>query len=287
MADPAQMAGYREAMRKEWVDDKIVAAWRKWHPAIAAWTRPLTEAMLQAAEFRPGLDVLDLASGSGEPALSIAAAVAPEGCVTATDLSRGMLAVAEENAHRQGISNISFREADAEALPFPDKSFHCVTCRCGVMFVPDPVQAFRECRRVLKPGGRGVFLVWGPREQAFFTMTVGVLKRFVEVPTPPPDAPNVFRFAEPETLRAAMAEAGFARVQAEPRTISTVWPGTPERFWEWFQELAAPFRPIIEGLPPLLRHRVDELVLAEAGKYFDGRELRFPARIVLAAGTRE
>ncbi len=70
MADPAQMAGYREAMRQEWVDDKIVAAWRKWHPFTVAWSRPLTAALLASADVRPGLDVLDLASGAGEPALS-------------------------------------------------------------------------------------------------------------------------------------------------------------------------------------------------------------------------
>jgi len=106
--------------------------------------------------------VLDLASGSGEPALTLARHVDATGHVVATDLSQGMLDLAEENARKVGLANISFRQADAHRLPFDNESFDCVTCRLGIMYFVDVHGALMEIRRVLKPEGRAVFAAWGP-----------------------------------------------------------------------------------------------------------------------------
>jgi ubiquinone/menaquinone biosynthesis C-methylase UbiE len=133
-ADPAKIQIYRERLREEWTGDTTVAAWRKWHAQIAVFTRGATEAILEAAQLRPGLRVLDLACGVGDPALSIAAEVAPTGRVTATDMGPGMMSLAEELARKKGLTNIEFREANAESLPFADASYDRLTCRFGVMF---------------------------------------------------------------------------------------------------------------------------------------------------------
>src|SRR6266478_1155291 len=87
--DPSKIQKFREHLHQEWTGDKTVAAWRKWHAQIAAFTRGATEAILESAHLRSGMHVLDLASGVGDPALSIAAEVAPAGRVTATDLEIG------------------------------------------------------------------------------------------------------------------------------------------------------------------------------------------------------
>src|SRR5205085_10183488 len=109
--------------------------------------------------------VLDVASGPGEPALSIAAAIAPTGGhVTATDLVPEMLDAATTNASERGVTNVTFQQADAEALPFPDAAFDAVTCRFGVMLFPDVQQARGEMRRGLKPDGQLGGTGWGPRE---------------------------------------------------------------------------------------------------------------------------
>jgi ubiquinone/menaquinone biosynthesis C-methylase UbiE len=97
--------------------------------------------------------ILDIACGSGEPSLSLARAVGRTGRVVATDIVPGMLQVAEENARKERLSNIEFRVADAEAIPFPDGYFDAVTCRFGAMFFSDPARAMREARRVLKNRG--------------------------------------------------------------------------------------------------------------------------------------
>ena len=86
-ADSAKIQRFREHLHQEWTGDRTVVAWRKWHAQIAAFTHGATEAILEAAHLRPGMRILDLASGVGDPALSIAAEVAPSGHVTATDLA--------------------------------------------------------------------------------------------------------------------------------------------------------------------------------------------------------
>lgn len=285
-ADPAKIQKFREYLRQEWTEDKTVAAWRKWHAEIATFSRGATEAILQAAQIRPGMKVLDLASGVGDPALSLAAEVGPSGRVTATDLGPGMIAFAEELARKKGIANIEFREASAESLPFPDGSYDALTCRFGIMFFPDLGKALRECFRVLKPGGRAAFVAWGKKEQPFFATTAGILLKYVQVPPPDPDAPNLFMFGERDRLRRALESAGFRDVREEVRTVPGRWPGTAEEFWEQFSEVAAPFRPLIEQLTPQTRAEVVAEILAALRKFWNGNELNIPLEIVVGTGVR-
>src|SRR5713226_7594066 len=106
----------KEAVRQDWLG--AAPAWKKWYSQLAFQSRQATDLVVKGAALSPGMHVLDLAAGSGEPALSVSAAVGPEGRVTATDLLREMLEIAEENASARGIKNIDFRAADAEQLPF-------------------------------------------------------------------------------------------------------------------------------------------------------------------------
>ena len=208
--DPAKIQKFRENLHLEWTGDRTVAAWRKWHAQIAAFTKGATEAILESAHLRPGMRVLDLASGVGDPALSIAAEVDPNGRVTATDLGPGMISLAEELARKKGLTNIEFREASAESLPFPDETYDVLTCRFGIMFFPDLPKALRECLRVLKPGGRAVFVAWGKKEQPFFSTTAGTILKYVPVPPPPPDpdGPSLFMFGERDRLRRGTDQVG-------------------------------------------------------------------------------
>ena len=284
--DPAKLARWRERLREEWTEDATVSAWRKWQAPLSAFTRGATEALLEAAQLRPGMRALDLASGVGDPALPIAEAVAPSGRVTATDLGPGMIALAEELARARSLGNIDFRVANVEALPFPDESFDVVTCRFGVMFFPDQLKAFGECRRVLKPGGRVAFVVWGKREQPFLGTTVGILSKYVDVPPPDPDAPHAFMFGERGLLKRRLEAGGFTQVEEDARTISGRWVGPPEEYWQQFTEVAAPFRPLISKLTPEQRARAEAEILAGLRKLSDGSAITMPLEIVLGTGIR-
>jgi SAM-dependent methyltransferase len=270
-----------------WTDQTRVLAVRRWHPYWAAYSREVTEALVQALGDARGWHVLDVGTGSGEPALTLAQAVGPAGHVTASDLTGDVLGVAEENAHAAGLSNIAFREADAEKLPFPDASFDALTCRFGIMFVPDPARALRECLRVLKPRGRAVFAGWGPSEQPCFASTTGVLRKYVEVPADPPDVPGRFRFSGLGKLRRAMEEAGFVRVQEEICSLTLHWPGPAEQLCQYFSESAGPDRPYLEKVSPQTRQRLLAEVTATLKRYDNGREVSLPAQVIRTIGTRE
>src|SRR5260370_35436420 len=101
--DPAKIQKFLDNLHQEWTGDRTVAAWRRWHAQIATFTHGATEAILEAAHLRPGMRVLDLASGVGDPPLSIASEVAPSGRVTAPDLGPAMISLAEDLARKKGI----------------------------------------------------------------------------------------------------------------------------------------------------------------------------------------
>src|SRR6266853_5831343 len=286
--DPSKIQKFREHLHEEWTGHETVAAWRKWHDRIAIFTRGATEAILETAHLRPGLRVLDLASGVGDPALSIAAKVKPSGRVTATDLGSGMISLAEELARKKGFTNIEFREASAESIPFADESYDALTCRFGIMFFPDLPRALRECLRVLKPGGRAVFVAWGKKEQPFFTTTAGIILKHAPIPPPPPDpdATSPFMFGEPDRLRRALESAGFSNAHEEDRIIPGRWSGSVEEYWEQFTEVAAPFRPLLDQLTHDQRAQARDESLLAVKKFWDGHEINMPLEIVIGTGTR-
>ena len=273
-------------MVDEWGDAELEAAWRRWHPQFATLTAPLTELIIRAAGIAPGMAVLDLASGSGEPALALARAVGPQGRVIATDISAGMVDFIAEQAAARGLTNVVARIADATALPFADSSFDALTCRHGIQHIPDAPGALREAMRVLRPGGRAAFLVWGPPAGQGMFAHMAILARHAGMQPPPSDAPSPFRYAQPGTLAAAMAAAGFQEVREETHRVVLSWPGTPEESWQHTREIAPPVRHLLARLPPATATRVTEEVLAALREHYDGKWVNKPAVVHVAIGTR-
>src|SRR6185369_6734276 len=131
--------------------------WIRYTDTIRAMFTPLTEALIEQASIESGQNVLDVAGGSGEPGLTIAERVGPNGSVTCTDAVAEMVEAARHEATRRALANVQFHQCTAGSLPFPDNSFDATVCRLGMMFVPDPLSAVREMLRVTKPGARVAF----------------------------------------------------------------------------------------------------------------------------------
>jgi ubiquinone/menaquinone biosynthesis C-methylase UbiE len=275
---------FKEIIRKEWT--RAAPLWQKWNHKFVIQTRAATELVVRGAGLAPGMKVLDLASGTGEPALSVARAVGPQGRVVATDLVPQMLEAARQNAAAQGLDNLEFRTADAESLPFSDGEFDRVTCRFGIMFFPDIPKAMAEVRRVLKPGGRVCFAVFGSLEEnPLFLVSLGPFLKRVKMPPPPPDAPYIFRFADETKLANALSSAGFRDVSTNKQRVTFRWPGPAEECWEATRELAAPFKKLIEAIPPDQTEEVIREVLDGVRRFQVGDNINLPATVIIAVGV--
>jgi ubiquinone/menaquinone biosynthesis C-methylase UbiE len=284
MGSREQAPDYKEIVRKEWTG--AAPYWQKWNAKFVIQTRAATELVVREAEVGPGMKVLDLACGTGEPALSLANAVGASGRVIATDLVPEMLEFARQNAVGRGLDNIEFRTADAEALPFVSGEFDRVTCRFGIMFFPDVRKAMAEIRRVLKPGGRICFAVFATLEEnPFFLVSLGPFLKRIKLPAPPPEAPHIFRFADESKLRETLSSAGFLEVNTIKNQVTFPWPGSAEECWEATRELAAPFKRMIEAIP---REQTDEVigeVLDGLRRFQVGDEIHLAATVIVAAGV--
>jgi SAM-dependent methyltransferase len=270
----------------DWGTEYRLIASEKWKAKSAAMGQPVTDALVDYAQPAPGMQVLDLASGTGEPAISLASRVGEHGHVTALDLSAGLLEIAAQRAQARGLTNFTAQPGDAHSLPFPDNSFDLATSRFGVMFFGDPRIALQELRRVLRPGARACFLAWAPFEQPYFQSTMGVVHRHVGGPLLPPDGPNPFRFAAPGSLSEVFRSAGFNPVEEETKTLPWTWPGPVEEVWEYSQSVAVPFRPLLERVPAEKWPQIHAEVHAAVRQYSDGDKVAFGASVVFASGKK-
>lgn len=269
-----------------WGSQYRLVASEKWKAKSAAMGRPVTEALVEYAQPAAGMRALDLASGTGEPAISLAARVGPTGHVTALDLSPELLEIAAGRARDRGLTNFSTQKADAHSLPFPDDNFDLATSRFGVMFFRDPELALRELRRVLRAGARACLLAWGPFEQPYWQSMMGVVHRHVGGTLLEPGGPNPFRYAEAGCLSAVLRSAGFVDVEEQTRELPWTWPGPVEEVWDQAQAVAVPFRPMLERVPAEQWPTIHAEVHKTVAQYSDGENIAFGATVVLASGRK-
>jgi SAM-dependent methyltransferase len=241
----------------------------------------MRDVLLEHARLEPGLRVLELACGTGDPALEIARRVGPDGRVTATDLSPQMLGECRKNASAAGIANMDFAAVDAENLQFDRESFDRVTSRLGVMYFVDVQRALAEFKRVLVPDGIVALQAWGlPDESPYFMNAVGPFLRRLSPPPPPADAPTPLRFAPPGKLVGALTAAGFSDIREDRRTTVLPWPGPPNELWQHLSEIAVPLRPLFDGLSGDERSVAIGESVAGYAQYYDGKTVNVPASIV-------
>jgi ubiquinone/menaquinone biosynthesis C-methylase UbiE len=189
--------------------------WDRWSDPMADMADRLNLPLLDACGVMPGETVLDLASGAGEPALSAAKRVGPGGHVIGIDLVPAMLAGAIRRASEFSGTKPGFVVGDMTSLPFPDNHFDRVTCRFGIMFVPDIRSCLTETVRVLNPHGKAAFMVWGPLGDNTLFSELDAAVSDVIGPDPENALGPLFRFEEPGFLGDMMAEAGFRNVTEE------------------------------------------------------------------------
>jgi SAM-dependent methyltransferase len=180
-------------------------------------TRSFCEQIIEAAAPGPGERVLDVGCGNGAVALAVSALVAPGGSVMGLDVSGPMLAHARRRAEQAGIASVSFLQGDAQVYPLPPASFDAVVSRFGVMFFDDPVAAFANIGRALRPGGRIAFTCWRDLlVNDWLMVPAGAALQHVPMPDlGQPGAPGPFSLADPERVRQVLQDAAFAQIALE------------------------------------------------------------------------
>lgn len=258
----------------------------RWAECSALWNTAMTDALLSAAALTPNSVVLDLAAGSGDPALTIADRV-NRGRVIALDSSRTGLLLASAHARRLGLGRkVTFAQADAHTIPLTSNCVDRVTCRCRIMFFDDTGRVMSEVLRVLKPGGRAAFLVWGSFEQPFFDATVSVVLRLVRDAEMPTEARKMFRFAAPGSLEGVLRAAGFCNIREESLTVPRIWSGSPEELWAYQQEISTLCHPLFDSIPADSRSKIDAEILALLSRFQSGNVLSVPVNVIFVSGQR-
>ena len=174
--------------------------------------------------LRPGQAALDVAAGSGDLSIPLAQQVGKNGQVIVTDINYEMLSVGRDRLLDSCVAgNVGFLLADAEALPFPDRSFHCITIGFGLRNVTDKDAALRSMYRVMKPGGRLLILEFskpalGPLNAVYDAYSFQVLPRMGKLLAGDDAsyrylAESIRRHPDQQMLKQMMEAAGFERCE--------------------------------------------------------------------------
>jgi len=264
MADQSPDDLKTKSLQKAAWDDSA-DGWRRWWPAFERAAQVVNERLVTLARVRAGDRVIDIATGSGEPALTAARVAGSSGRVVAVDLSPGMLAIARERVDAAGLRNVELIESDAESLSLEAHSFDAALCRWGLMFMPDVDGAVRAMHRALKPGGRFATAVWATADKApLCGLARDAIRRITGI-TPPPNAPDPTNLADTSILEHAMAAAGFHEVTIERLTVTFEFP-SPEGFAD-FRSQVGGTRAMLARMPAEVARQVRDAVETSAREY--------------------
>jgi SAM-dependent methyltransferase len=248
-------------------------------------TRNVSARMIELARIKTGDRVLDIAAGYGEPSLTAAQVVGPEGRVVATDISSGMLAYGRERASAAGLDNVEFVEAAAASLDYPAGSFDAALSRWGLIFEPDGEGAAARIRGFLEEGGRLAISSWGPPDQVpMLGLPMGTVMKRLDIPPPPPGTPGPLSRPTREAISALLEGGGFSDIQVDELDVSFEW-DSPEGFTRFVKEIAPPVGNLMASHPPEVQDKtwaaVTEAVRAHT---VDDGKVRMSNLAFVAAG---
>jgi len=256
---------FKRDSRSSW--DAAAAGWEKWWPLFERAAQSVSNRLVELAKIKPGNRVLDIATGTGEPAITAARAVGPNGRVIGVDHSPGMLEVARRRASALGLTNVEYREGDAASLHEPPASFDAVVCRWGLMFVPDLTAAVRGIHAMLKPGASLATAVWDTGDKVpMITIGGPQVRAMLGIPPPPAGTPNPMILADTSILERALTNAGFHDFKVEPMNVTFEF-DSPEKFLESRKDISYDFRNAMASQPPEMQRKLEEVVIKEARPY--------------------
>lgn len=273
----------RDAQRETWAG--LSAGWEKWDAVIMDQLGPVGAAMIDGLDIADGHHHLDIASGTGEPGLSVARR-SPAGRVVLTDLVGEMLDIAARRAKTEGLTNVDTKVCSADDLPFDDASFDSISVRFGYMFFPDMTKATAEFARVLKPLGRLCSSVWvKPEENPWTAIAMDAIRTEAVMSPPDPTGPNMFRCAAPGYVGALYETAGLRDIAEWDVTVELVT-RTPEQYWDMISEHVSIAVAALRQVDDEARDRIRAVAIAKVRAYERDGEVRVPGVARCIVGTK-
>ena len=190
--------------------------WVERQNAMDTMLSPLGEAALNKLNLNEGENVLDIGCGCGHTTLNIAKRISPDGQVTGLDISEPMLKRAKESANEMSIRNASFNCVDVQTDDIGEEVYSAAFSRFGVMFFEDPVAAFCNINKSLITGASLSFVCWqSPALNPWQSLFIEAVKKYVDLPSPPPRSPSPFAFMESEYVSSILEESNFQNIMIE------------------------------------------------------------------------
>lgn len=256
-----------------------------WDKAAAFYERfwakqlePAQNLLLDMANLEPGVRVVEVASGTGLVTFRAAERVGPTGSIVATDISNEMVELSRSDAARRGIDQVTFERMDAESLSLADASFDIAICALGMMYVPSPLDAFKELRRVLVRGGCAVSAVWGARNRCGWAEIFPIVDSRVESEV----CPAFYQLGTGETQQLVMESAGFADLVSERISTTLVYGSAEEACGAAFA--GGPVALAYARFDDKTREEAHAEYLASIESYRDGDGYQIPGEFVVTRG---
>ncbi|HEX8941514.1 MAG TPA: methyltransferase domain-containing protein [Gemmatimonadaceae bacterium] len=272
-----------EQVRKDW--DSQANSWYEERTSLLAASRPIHEWLVEHLESRDGQRVLEIAAGPGDTGFLAATRLGGVHLVS-TDLAPSMVDAARKRGAELGIQNVDYRVLDAQSMDLDDASFDGVICRWGLMLMPDPAAALRECRRVLRSSGRLVFAVFtGPDENPFASIPARILTDAGYLPRPTSEwQPGILALADRGRLQALLDDVGFTSTHIE--SVDMTWTfATPDDYWSFLVKLTA-LGPLVRSLPNEARAAVRDAIDARLAVFTHAGGIALPSRCWCGVATR-
>ena len=238
-----------EKSRAAW--DEMAAGWERNREFMWDTTRHVTEWLVTNVQAEKGDAILDLAGGPGDNGFLAAQRVGPAGKIIETDFAPQMVETARRRAADLGLENVETRVLDAVKMELADNSVDGIICRWGFMLMLDPQSALKECRRVLKNGGRLALSVWsGPEKNPWVTVTGMTMMQLGHQPSGDPFGPGgMFSMADHDLIGSMLKGAGFTDITIEEMAVDWSY-GSFDQAWGFMTQVARVLAALVKELPP-------------------------------------
>ena len=283
--DPKQ---FKEGQRQGW--NNVAKGWLKWWKITETAGENISKRMIELAEINQGSKVLDIATGIGEPSITVAQRVGKNGHVLAIDISPQMLSVAKERAKSMGLQDlIEFKEGDAETTDLPSSTFDAVLCRFGLMFLPNIKVGLSNIHKSLVDEGRFAAAVWASRDKVpFISLPLKILMKETNSLPPPLNAPGPFSLSDEKLLKEYFINSGFRDVTVERQDMIFNFE-SPEEFTNFVCETASPVQVILsKQLGERRKKLLQTITEAAVNNYIDKNSdsISFRNEAICVVGTK-